>query len=184
MKGRDYCRGGPVWPPWMGGWSGLRRFPPPRAATQGRPYKSVLLSDELMTRQTLAQGLNPAPRIEVLGLRTVRRIGLAQRIGPRPLFRMARDPAPQRIKILDGAPAGRLRGTRRPRAGWGGEDPGRSEAQPEEDHQDGCSAQDSHDRLLSGRRLARGLHGRRAGLRDHPAWKQVGTPDRRAMSQH
>src|SRR3954469_9400143 len=104
-----------------------------------------------MTRRTLAPGFDRASRIAVLRLRTVRRTGAAQRIDPRPFFRMARDPAPQRIQILESAPAGRLRGTRRPRTGWGGEDPGRSEAQPEEDHQDGCSAHDSHDRLLSGR---------------------------------
>jgi hypothetical protein len=33
------CRGGPVWPPWEGG-GPVRRFPPPRAATQGRPYNT------------------------------------------------------------------------------------------------------------------------------------------------
>jgi hypothetical protein len=27
-----------MWPPWVGGWSG-RGLPPPRAATQGRPYR-------------------------------------------------------------------------------------------------------------------------------------------------
>src|SRR5436305_14849351 len=168
-------------------WWGLVRFaafPPPRAATQGRPYKSFFLSDELMTRQTLAPGFDRAPRID-LRLRAIRRTGLAQRIDPRALFRPARDLAPQRIEKMGCTPSSRFRGAMRLRTGWGGEDPGRSEAQPEEDHQDGCSAQDSHDRLLSGRRLARGHHGRRAGpLRDHPAWKQVGKPARRAMPQH
>src|SRR3954468_3683531 len=121
------------------------------AGQTGPPLQSFLLSDELMTRQTLAQGFDRAPRIDILGRCAVRRIGAAQRIGPQPRFRPARDPAPQHIEDLDGAPAGRFRGTRRLRTGGGGEDPGRSEAQPEEDHQDGCSAHDSHDRLLSGR---------------------------------
>src|SRR3954467_10903222 len=44
-EGQDvFCRGGPMWPPWVGGlfhgWLFRRGFPPPRAATQGRPYKT------------------------------------------------------------------------------------------------------------------------------------------------
>src|SRR3982751_1603413 len=139
-----------------------------------------------MTWQTLTQGLNPATRIEVLGLRGRAGLALPPRIDRAARFEpFDRDPAPHRLEKMDTAPAGRLRGAMRPRTGWGGEDPGRSEGQPEEDHQDGCSTQDSHDRLLSGRRLARGPHGRRAGPpRDHPAWNQVGKPARRVTPQH
>src|SRR5689334_166164 len=65
-EGDGHCRGGPVWPPWVGAGPVFGVSPRP-----GRPRRAalqiILPSDELMTRQTLAPGIDLASRIEVLG---------------------------------------------------------------------------------------------------------------------